>query len=137
MELALNVERELERQEVILMEEQERERRIRAEKTKAADYTGHFSEQQQELHRELLSKADSKEVTRLEEEERKRRIVQEQREQKQEDSNAKFASDASRIIARRLEEEERQRRYVSLPQLHGTLCVVRFFHSLTVRFFSV
>lgn len=43
LDLEAELERELQRQEVIIMEEQERERRIRAEKTKAADYTGHFS----------------------------------------------------------------------------------------------
>jgi hypothetical protein len=75
------------RQEAIQLEEKERERRIRALKTKSepVHFSGksmyverlfkEFPDQKEEVHRELLSKVDSAKTQLMEENERERRIL--------------------------------------------------------------
>lgn len=107
--------RELHRIEVIQLEEQERQRRCRSEKTHSEDSV-HFSNQKEDVQRELISKINREETAKLEDAERERRVKQDKMEQFREEDQAKFESKADRLVARALEEEERDRRIFELMQ---------------------
>lgn len=103
------VDRQLTKMQVKWMEEKERERRIRAEKTHSEDQV-HHSDQKQQLQAELLAKADRKRVAQLEEEERARRVQHEAVESLKAEAEEKLNSVSDLLLTRYLEEQERHRR---------------------------
>lgn len=108
-ELNESLQRELHRQEVIMLEEKERERRMRAEKTHSEDKV-HFSDAKEAVQRELVSKFDLVQVREAEEKERQRREWQERVANAKQDVDDQFESKANLLITKNLEEKERERR---------------------------
>jgi len=113
-EVAMDFEELLERQtlkqQVLEMEEKERERRIRMEKTHQNHPESHQEDLSEEMRHEFMSKMGRKCVAEQEEEERQRRIAEEKVLRWREEERLKLASQLSRIATRRLEEGERERR---------------------------
>jgi len=127
-----DVMRELHLHEVINLEEKERQRRIRAEKTHSEDAV-HHSDAKEKVQQELLSKFDALKVAQLEEEERARRVDEEAHRQKRAADNAAFDSKANLIVTKRLEEDERQRRIAEnlVPHSHHRINTTHTRHDTT------
>lgn len=120
------LERKVLREQVVVLEEQERERRIRIGKTHKLvhEHEGQAgshptkkdaqelaTEQQNEkVKEEFMSVVDRKLARASEEEERARRLAEEKLLQWRDEERAKIESSLSRIATRRVEEIERERR---------------------------
>ncbi len=104
------IAREARRYEVIQLEEVERERRMRQEKTNAKEYSQNFSDGKMAVQEQLLRCVDLVRVDVLEEAERKERIETEKQERKEEEKIQQVESKLDRMITRDMEEQERHRR---------------------------
>jgi len=101
--------RKIMKQQVFELEENERQRRIRAEKTHSNDSI-QLSDQKDAIQREITSAANLKFTKQQEENERQIRIFREKEKEIQEQQNQKFESQLDLILVKRLEEKERNRR---------------------------